>query len=270
MPVPLVAGCHIGNAGTMAGRRTSRGFGIDIGGSGIKGAPVDLKQGEFAADRVRIETPEKSTPENVIDVVLQVLEKFDWNQPFGCAFPGVVHHGVVRSAANVDKSWIGVDLASELERRTGQRVVVVNDADAAGVAEGRFGAAAGVDGVVVLTTLGTGIGSAVLLDGTLLPNTEFGHLYLESGKEAETYAAASTREERHLSWEKWAKRLQKYYSHLEFALSPELFVVGGGVSRKADKFLPLLKLQTPIVPAQLRNDAGIIGAAVLAVEGAPE
>ena len=254
----------------MARRKIRRGFGIDIGGSGIKGAPVDMNKGEFTADRVRIETPEKSTPENVIEVVLEVLSKFEWNEPFGCAFPGVVHHGVVRSAANVDKSWIGVDLTAELQKRTGQTVVVVNDADAAGVAEGRFGAAAGVDGVVVLTTLGTGIGSAVLLNGGLLPNTEFGHLYLPNGKEAEEYAAESVREENHLSWAKWAKRLQKFYAHLEFALSPELFVVGGGVSKKADKFLPLLDLQTPIVPALLRNDAGIIGASLLAIEGAPE
>jgi polyphosphate glucokinase len=268
--VLLVVVTGVGNAGPMAGRGNRRGFGIDIGGSGIKGAPVDLSKGELAAERVRIDTPEKSTPENVIDVVLDVLSKFDWDEPFGCAFPGIVHHGVVRSAANVDKSWIGVDLAAELARQNGHRVVVVNDADAAGVAEGRFGAAEGVDGTVVLTTLGTGIGSAVLLDGALLPNTEFGHLYLKGGKEAEEYAAATAREENHLSWAKWAQRLQKYYAHLEFALSPELFVVGGGVSKRADKFLPLLDLQTPIVPAELRNDAGIIGAAILAVEGAPE
>jgi polyphosphate glucokinase len=254
----------------MAGRNDGPGFGIDIGGSGIKGAPVDMIKGELAAERMRIETPDESTPENVIEIVLDVLAKFDWDEPFGCAFPGIVHHGVVRSAANVDKSWVGVDLAAELGKRTGNPVVVVNDADAAGVAEGRFGAAKGVDGVVVLTTLGTGIGSAVLLDGALLPNTEFGHLYLEGGKEAEVYASASAREENHLSWAKWAKRLQKFYAHLEFALSPELFVVGGGVSKKADKFLPLLDLQTPIVPAGLRNDGGIIGAALLAVEGAPE
>jgi polyphosphate glucokinase len=254
----------------MARRNSGRGFGIDIGGSGIKGAPVDLKKGEFAAERVRLETPKDSTPENVIDVVLEVVSKFDWKQPFGCAFPGVVHHGVIRSAANLDKSWIGVDLQSELRQQTGQPVVVVNDADAAGFAEGRFGAAAGVDGVVVLTTLGTGIGSAVLLDGALLPNTEFGHIYLEGGREAEEYAGASVREEKDLSWATWARRLQKYYAHLEFVLSPELFVVGGGVSKKADKFLPLLDLQTPIVPAKLLNDAGIIGAALLVEEGAPE
>ncbi|HEY9376117.1 MAG TPA: ROK family protein [Jiangellaceae bacterium] len=254
----------------MAEPDSGRGFGIDIGGSGIKGAPVDIRKGEFAAERVRIATPEPSTPANVIDVVIEVVSKFDWDEPFGCAFPGIVHHGVIRSAANLDKSWIGVDLQSELRERTGQPVVVVNDADAAGVAEGRFGAAAGVDGVVVLTTLGTGIGSAVLLNGALLPNTEFGHVYLEGGKEAEEYAAASVREEKELSWAAWARRLQKYYSHLEFILSPELFVVGGGVSKKADRFLPLLDLQTPIVPAKLLNDAGIIGTALLAIEGAPE
>jgi polyphosphate glucokinase len=254
----------------MAGRNNERGFGIDIGGSGIKGAPVDMNKGELAAERVRIETPDESIPENVIDIVLEVLAKFEWDEPFGCTFPGIVHHGVVRSAANVDKSWIGVDFAAELRKRTRHPVVVVNDADAAGVAEGRFGAAKGVDGVVILTTLGTGIGSAVLLDGALLPNTEFGHLYLEGGKEAETYAAASAREENHISWAKWAKRLQKFYAHLEFTFSPELFVVAGGVSKRADKFLPLMDLQTPIVAAELRNDGGIIGAALLAVEGAPE
>lgn len=254
----------------MAGRRQKRGFGIDIGGSGIKGAPVDLDKGEFAAERVRIDTPEVSNPKNVIDVILEVLSAFDWDEPFGCAFPGVVHHGVIRSAANVDKSWIGFDLASELRHRTGQPAAVVNDADAAGVAEGRFGAAAGVDGVVVLTTLGTGIGSAVLLDGALLPNTEFGHLYLAGGKEAEKRAAASVREDQKLSWPDWAARLQEFYAHLEFIMSPELFVVGGGVSKKADKFLPRLHLQTPVVPAKLRNDAGIIGAALLAAAGAPE
>jgi polyphosphate glucokinase len=254
----------------MAGRNTTHGFGIDIGGSGIKGAPVDLTKGELTADRVRIEMPENSTPKNVIDVVLEVLSKFDWTEPFGCTFPGVVHHGVIRSAANVDKSWIGVDLQSELNRRTNQPVVVVNDADAAGVAECRFGAGAGVDGVVVMTTLGTGIGSAVLLDGALLPNTEFGHLYLKGGKEAEKYAAGSVREEKHLSWELWAKRLQRFYAHLEFTMSPELIIVGGGVSKKGDKFIPLMNLETPIVAAQLRNDAGIIGAALLALEGAPE
>lgn len=245
---------------------TTQGFGIDIGGSGIKGAPVDLGQGEFAAERVRIDTPEQSTPDNVIAVVLEVLQRFEWDGPFGCTFPGIVKRGVIHSAANVDKSWLGVDLEKELSQRTGQSVAIVNDADSAGVAEDRFGAAADVDGVVIVTTLGTGIGSAVLHDGRLLPNTEFGHLYLQHHHEAEKYAAASVREEKDLSWEHWAERLQHFYSHLEFIFSPDLFVVGGGVSKKADKFLPLLDLSTPIVPAGLRNDGGIIGAALLAAE----
>jgi polyphosphate glucokinase len=259
----------IGDPGTVTGD-AMRGFGIDVGGSGIKGARVDLVKGEFAAERVRLDTPEKSTPDNVIEVILEVLSASEWRAPFGCTFPGIVHHGEVRSAANVDKSWIGVDLAGRLRERTGQHVVVVNDADAAGVAEARFGAAVGADGVVIVTTLGTGIGSAVLLDGVLLPNTEFGHLRLPDGKEAEKYAAASVREEKDLSWREWAERLQAFYEHVEFIFSPDLFVVGGGVSKKADKFLPLLDLQTPIVPAGLLNDGGIVGAALLAVEGAPD
>ncbi|SEE59541.1 polyphosphate--glucose phosphotransferase [Jiangella alba] len=247
---------------------TTQGFGIDIGGSGIKGAPVDLGQGEFAAERFRVDTPEQSTPDNVIAVVLEVLRRFEWDGPFGCTFPGIVKRGVIHSAANVDKSWVGVDLEKELSQRTGQSVTIVNDADSAGVAEDRFGAAADVDGVVIVTTLGTGIGSAVLHDGRLLPNTEFGHLYLHHHHEAEKYAAASVREEKELSWEQWAERLQHFYAHLEFIFSPDLFVVGGGVSKKADKFLPLLDLSTPIVPAGLRNDGGIIGAALLAAERA--
>jgi polyphosphate glucokinase len=258
----------LGDAEVMAGGRGRQGFGIDIGGSGIKGAPVDLTVGEFEAERIRIETPERSTPANVIDIVLEVASAFDWKEPFGCTFPGIVHHGVIRSAANVDKSWIGVDLAAELTDRTGQHVVVVNDADAAGVAECRYGAAAGVDGVVIVTTLGTGIGSAVLHDGVLLPNTEFGHLELD-GKETEKRAAASVREQKDLSWAEWAERLQRFYAHLEFIFSPDLFVVGGGVSKKADRFLPLLTLNTPIVPAGLLNDGGVIGAALLAAEWSP-
>lgn len=245
---------------------TTQGFGIDIGGSGIKGAPVDLTRGEFAADRVRIDTPKESTPDNVIAVVLDVLAVAGWTQPFGCTFPGIVRHGVIGSAANVHHSWVGVDLERELSDRTGQQVSVVNDADAAGAAEVRFGAAADVDGVVIVTTLGTGIGSAVLHNGGLLPNTEFGHVFLANGKEAEHWAAASVRDEKDLSWEHWSQRLQDFYSHMELILSPDLFVVGGGVSKKSEKFLPLLDLRTPIVPAALRNDGGIIGAALLAAE----
>jgi polyphosphate glucokinase len=252
-------------AATGARRRATKGFGVDIGGSGIKGCPVDLAKGAFDGERLRFPTPEESTPDNVVEVVVQVVESFDWKEPFGCTFPGVVQHGVVRTAANVDKSWIGVDLRELLAKATGLEVTAVNDADAAGVAEVRFGAAKEADGTVVLTTLGTGIGTALLDGGHLVPNTELGHVELD-GVDAETRAADSAREREDLSWKQWAKRLQRYYSYLEMLLWPDLFVVGGGVSKKADKFLPLLDIRTPIVPAGLRNDGGIVGAAMLAAE----
>ena len=243
-------------------------LGIDIGGSGIKGAPVDLDEGDFADDRLRIATPEEATPEAVCDVVEQIAEHFSVAKdvPLGITLPAVVAHGRVRSAANIDKSWIGVDGDSLFAKRLGRPVHLVNDADAAGVAERHYGAAKGRDGLVVLTTLGTGIGTALLMDGHLVPNTEFGHLQID-GHDAESRAAESVRERDDLSWAEWAERLQVYYDHLESLLSPDLFVVGGGVSKKADKFLPLLDLRTEIIPAQLRNKAGIIGAARLAARG---
>jgi polyphosphate glucokinase len=238
--------------------------GIDIGGSGIKGAPVDLASGELASDRIRIPTPQPSTPEAVAGVVADIVGRLEPG-PVGVTFPAVVQHGVARSAANVDKAWIGTDVEALLRRATGRDVVVVNDADAAGVAEARWGAARDVPGVVVVTTLGTGIGSAVLLDGRLLPNTELGHLEVD-GHDAETRASDAARDRENLSWAEWAARLQRYYRTLEDLLWPELIVVGGGVSKKHEKFLPLLDLRTPIVPAALRNEAGIIGAAALAGE----
>ncbi len=247
-------------------RRIGRnGFGVDVGGSGIKGCTVDLHAGSFSADRERIPTPERSTPDNVVDVIAELVRSFDWRRPFGCTFPGVVQHGVVRTAANVDPSWIGVDIEERLTEATGVPVAVVNDADAVGVAEARFGAAKDVAGVVLVATLGTGIGSALLVDGVLVPNTELGHLELD-GRDAETAAADSARDRDDLSWKKWAKRLQLYFSHLEMLFSPDLIVVGGGVSKKADKYLPRLELRSPIVPAGLLNDGGIIGAATLAAE----
>jgi polyphosphate glucokinase len=239
-------------------------LGIDIGGSGIKGAPVDLSQGELAADRVRIETPEASTPDAVADIVADVLkaqrEHLDTDSAVGVTLPSVVQHGTVRTAANIDKAWIGVDADGLFTERLGRPVHVVNDADAAGVAEMHYGAGKGVTGVVLLTTLGTGIGSALFVDGQLVPNTELGHLELD-GHDAESRAASSAREDEDLSWEEWAERLQRYYSHLEGLFWPDLLIVGGGVSKKAKKFLPLLTLRTPIVPAELKNEAGIIGAA---------
>ena len=244
-----------------------RGFGIDIGGSGIKGAPVDLEAGELATERHRIPTPSPSTPESVAAVVAKVVDHFGWDGPFGCTVPAVVTHGVTRTAANVDQSWIGTPAEALLGKVTGHDVLVVNDADAAGYAELAFGAAKGRSGVVIVTTLGTGIGSALIVDGHLVPNTELGHLEVD-GIDAETRASDAAREREGLSWEKWAKRLQRYYQRVEDLFWPDLIVVGGGVSKKAAKFLPLLELRTEIVPAVLRNEAGIVGAALLAHERA--
>ena len=240
-------------------------FGIDIGGSGIKGAPVDLKSGEFTADRVRIPTPQPATPQAVAQTVAEVVDSFDLDKgvPIGVTFPAVILHGVAQSAANVDDSWIGTDVAATVGGATGRRVLAVNDADAAGYAEVVYGAAKGVHGVVLVVTLGTGIGSALVVDGVLVPNTELGHLEID-GYDAESRAADSAREREDLSWDDWAERLQRYFGVVEDLLSPDLIVVGGGVSKHHEKYLPQLHLRAPIVPAQLRNAAGIVGAAALA------
>jgi polyphosphate glucokinase len=238
-------------------------LGIDIGGSGIKGAPVDLASGKLLAERVRLETPAKGGPQAVLDVVCQVATAFVSEGPIGVTFPGVVAHGVVHTAANMDKGWIGLDLARELRRRLRRPVVAMNDADAAGVAEMTFGAGRRAKGVVVMITLGTGIGCAVFNDGVLLPNTEFGHLELD-GRDAEERAAARVRDEDNLSWPQYAERVERYLKHLDRLLWPDRIIIGGGVSKKADKFLPLMDIRCPVVPARLLNDAGIVGAALLA------
>lgn len=241
-------------------------LGIDVGGSGIKGAPVHLAKGDFAADRLRIPTPQPATPEAVCAVIKQIADHFAeecGDGPVGVTIPGVVTQGTVRSAANIDPAWIGFDAQNYLVSLLKRPVTVVNDADAAGVAELEYGAADHAKGLVILTTLGTGIGSALLFDGELVPNSELGHLEID-GHDAESQAAQSAQEREGLSWEDWAKRLQTYYSHLENLLWPDLFIVGGGVSKDADKYLPLLDIRTPIRPASLKNKAGIIGAAHLA------
>jgi polyphosphate glucokinase len=244
----------------------TRAFGIDFGGTGIKGAPVDLVAGEFAAERVRIKTPAKATPEAVAGVFVELLAQFPTEHgPIGVTVPGVVRHGVVLSAANIDRSWIGTDADALLTEATGREVHVVNDADAAGLAEVRYGGAAGRRGVVIVTTLGTGIGTAILNDGVLVPNTELGHLEID-GHDAETRAANSARERDELSWEKWAKRLTKYYATLERLFSPDLFLVGGGVSKDWSEFGHLIDIDTEILPATLRNRAGVVGAALYAAE----
>ena len=245
---------------------TAHPFGIDFGGSGIKGAPVDLDTGEFAADRTRIETPAGGKPQDVATVVAELVSKGAADgAPIGITVPGVVVRGVVKSAANIDESWIYTDAVTMFSDHLRREVVVVNDADAAGLAEVRYGAARDEAGLVVVTTLGTGIGTALVYDGVLVPNAELGHIEI-GGEDAESVTANSVREKKDLSWEEWAERLTAYYRTLERLLSPDLFVVGGGVSKHATKYLPLLEIETRIVPASLRNTAGIVGAAVVAAE----
>ncbi len=243
-------------------------FGIDIGGSGIKGAPVNLTTGEFSQPRKRIPTPEKSTPQAVAEVCGQIIEWFGIGSdvPVGITFPAPIRHGVVPFIANLDKSWKGVNVPELMAGVIGREVVAVNDADAAGIAEVAYGAAKDVPGTVILTTLGTGIGSAIIVDGVLVPNTELGHLEID-GHDAESRASDAAREREELSWIRWAKRLNKYYTTVEMLFSPDLFVVGGGISSDHEEFLPLIKTRTPLVPAQLRNAAGIVGAARLAADG---
>ncbi|MFI8769862.1 polyphosphate--glucose phosphotransferase [Streptomyces sp. NPDC053792] len=241
-------------------------FGVDIGGSGIKGAPVDLERGALADERHKVLTPQPATPDGVAGCVAEVVEHFGWTGPVGVTFPGVVTGSTIRTAANVDKSWIGVDAGTLIgDRLGGLPVTVLNDADAAGIAEMTFGAGRGRKGTVILLTLGTGIGSALFVDGHLVPNTELGHLELK-GYDAETRASTKAKEDEDLTWEHWAtRRLRKYLAHVEMLFSPELFIIGGGVSRKADKFLPLIEgIRAEIVPAELQNNAGIVGAGMAA------
>lgn len=236
-------------------------LGIDIGGSGIKGALVNIRTGELSTERHRIPTPELSTPENVAEVVAEVARHFQWQGPIGCTFPAIVRHGVVYTAANVHKSWIGIDAVTLFERTTNCPVRVLNDADAAGLAEMVLGAGKHHKGVVIMLTFGTGIGSAIFVEGHLLPNTEFGHLPIR-GKDAEHRASAKVRDDEKLSWAQWAGRVNEFLVQMEFFFSPDLFIIGGGVSKKQHKFLHLLKTEAEIVPAQLLNEAGIIGAAL--------
>lgn len=236
--------------------------GIDIGGSGVKAAVVDLETGEFTTERIRIETPKPATPEAVAEVCRQLLEQLEVGPDIavGVTVPAPVIHGVVPFMANLDPAWAGLNVDELMEKHLGRPVVTLNDADAAGIAEVAYGAAKDVQGTVIVTTQGTGIGSAIIVDGVLVPNTELGHLEID-GYDAEKRASAGQKTLQDLSWKKWAKRLQRYYSHVEMLFSPDLFVVGGGVSKKHEKFMPLLELKTPMVPAVLFNTAGIVGAA---------
>lgn len=241
------------------------GFGIDIGGTGMKAAVVDLITGDLVTERYRIDTPQPATPRAMVDVVRELVDHHVWNGPVGCAFPAVVQHGVVHSAANIDASWLEVDadrlFTEALGRTSADGVVMLNDADAAGLAEMQFGAGAGRSGVVMVLTFGTGIGSGLFVDGTLVPNTELGHLELD-GHDAEKRAAASAKKREDLSWSEWAERVEHYLRHVERLFSPDLFIVGGGASKKAEKWLPEVSIRTEIVPARLLNNAGIVGAAI--------
>jgi len=242
-------------------------LGIDVGGSGIKGALVDINKGKMVSKRHRIDTPHPATPKAMIEIMGQIVDHFNYKGPIGVGFPAIVQDGVVRSAANIDKGWIGYKGQKKIAKRTGCPTILLNDADAAGTAEMRFGVGKNKKGVIMLLTLGTGIGSALFVNGRLVPNTELGHLYLRNMKiDAEDYASDRVRSDEDLKYKEWAARLDEYLHHLELLFSPNIFVLGGGVSKKYEKFIPLLTVQAKVVPARLRNEAGIIGAAMAAHE----
>ncbi|MGQ0719587.1 MAG: polyphosphate--glucose phosphotransferase [Pseudonocardiales bacterium] len=242
------------------------GFGVDVGGSGIKGCTVDLRTGSLEEERVRMPTPQPATPEAVAEVVATITGEFGWHGPMGVTLPCVLKNGIALTAANVDQSWKGTDAAGLFSDYCRVPVTVLNDADAAGLAEMRFGAGRDHDGVVLLLTFGTGIGSALFIGGELVPNTELGHLQVD-GADAEDRAAASARDDEALSWPDWAARVSRYLQVLEDLIWPDLIIAGGGVSKKADKWLSLVECRTPVVAAALRNEAGIVGAAAAAAEG---
>lgn len=249
---------------------SSTAIGIDIGGTGIKGGVVDLSTGTLRGERIKTPTPEGGEPDDIVRTVTALIAQLGEvapETPVGVCFPAVIQGGKTMSAANVSKAWIGLAAEQLFEKALRRDITFVNDADAAGYAESQFGAAKGVPGLILLTTLGTGIGSAIIYNGVLVPNAELGHLSLDGHKDYERVASYAAKERDDLSWKHWAERLQKYYSHLEFLFSPDLFIVGGGVSKNYDDFLPLLQLKTTIVPATLRNNAGILGAAALAAHG---
>lgn len=239
-------------------------LGIDIGGSGIKGAPVDIRTGQLTAERFRLETPQPATPEATVATVAAVAAHFQWSGPIGVGFPAAIQHGIVRTAANIDHAWIGRNAEHMIAKATGApKVAVANDADVAGMAEVRYGAGRDKKGLVLMITIGTGIGTALFLDGQLVPNLEMGHIEIK-GKDAETWASDAAREREDLKWEKWAARIDRYLHTIEDLLWPDLIIVGGGVSKKNEKFFPLLTIRTPIVPAEMLNEAGIAGAALIA------
>ncbi len=238
-------------------------LGIDIGGTGIKGAPVEIEEGKLTEERFRVLTPHPATPDAVADCVAEVVQHFNWTERIGCGFPAVIKQGTVMTAANVDHSWIGSDAKTLFETKTRCKTTMINDADAAGIAEIKFGAGRDKKGVILMITLGTGIGSALFLDGQLVPNTEFGHLEVH-GQDAESRASDHVRLENEMSWKRWAKRVDEYLEAAERVLWPDLIIIGGGASKNGAKFIPRLTVKAPVVAAQLLNEAGIVGAALAA------
>lgn len=238
-------------------------FGIDIGGSGMKAATVDLTTGELVTERNRIDTPQPATPEAMAEVVVRLVRHDEWTGSVGCAFPAVVKKGIVGSAANIDRSWLDVDADKIFTVALGQQVHMINDADAAGLAEVRFGPEAARDGVVMMLTFGTGIGSGLFVDGILVPNTELGHLELD-GPDVEKRAAASARKRDDITWQEWGRRVHRYLAHVEALFSPDLFLIGGGASKRTAKWLDEVDIETPIEVASMANNAGIVGAALVA------
>ncbi len=242
-------------------------FGVDVGASGIKGAIIDVATGELLSERLRYPTPDPSTPKEMAKVFAQLLRESNWNGPIGCGFPSIIKKGVAYTAANIHKSWIGTNVSELFSEATGSEVFVLNDADAAGMAEMRFGKGKGATGTVILITIGSGLGTGVFTNGHLLPNTELGHLYLKGHKEvAEFYASNNAKKREDLSWEAWARRFREYLDHLDLLFSPNLFILGGGTSKRFDLYKDGLRISTPIVPADLLNNAGMVGAAVYAWE----
>lgn len=239
-------------------------LGIDIGASGIKGAIVDIESGSLVSERLRLATPDPSTPKAVAKTFAKLVKEFDWkDKVIGCGFPAIIKNGVARTAANIDKSWIGTDVAKLFSDATGCEVTVRNDADVAGLAEMNFGTGKGEERTVLIVTVGSGLGSALFVQGILLPNTEFGHFYLKGdNKVVEQYASDGVRKREDLSWSEWAERFNQYLHHIESLISPDLIILGGGSSKRFDKFSDAITIETPIVPAKLLNNAGIIGAAV--------
>jgi polyphosphate glucokinase len=238
-------------------------LGIDFGGSGIKGAPVDTQSGTLLAPRFRLPTPSPSKPQAVAETIAQIVNNFTWQGPIGCGYPGVVQNGFTMSAANVHKQWIGLDAVTLIANVTGCQTYLINDADAAGIAEMTFGAGLGRKGVVLIVTVGTGLGTALFKDGFLMPNTEFGHIEIDC-KDAETYATDAARKRLKLSWKRWGRHLNTYLLTMEKLISPDLIILGGGVSKEHDRFMPYLTTRAEIVPAQMLNEAGIVGAALAA------